>query len=107
MTDVVPALQLYLDQRAALGMRRYGVPLQTDNGRDPTADRFAEFVDFLLYWAQEILEDRGRLPPGDQAEGDKDARYVVAFMHCRTHGMDTCACPDEDLAPLYRREEPA
>ena len=38
--------------RRDLGIRRYGAPLQYDNGRDPTRDAYEEALDLLAYLTQ-------------------------------------------------------
>lgn len=61
-TPVVDQLQDYLDARKALGIERYGVPLQAHNGRDALVDAFEEAVDLCVYLGQVLIERDGALP---------------------------------------------
>lgn len=58
---VVDSLVAFLDERAALGERKYGTKLQPHNGRDALKDAFEEAVDLVMYLAQAIIERDGRL----------------------------------------------
>lgn len=59
---VVDQLHAYLDQRRALGVRRYGVSLQAGNGRDALVDALEEAIDLVQYLAQAVIERDGKLP---------------------------------------------
>lgn len=54
--DVFPAVIADLEARLALGMKRYGQPLQTHNGRDALRDAYEEALDLCVYLKQAILE---------------------------------------------------
>lgn len=41
------------------GRRKYGTPLQPNNGRDPLVDAYQEALDLVVYLRQEIHERRG------------------------------------------------
>lgn len=41
-------------ERAQFGLRKYGTPLQVDNGRDPLCDALEELIDACAYLCQEI-----------------------------------------------------
>ena len=47
-----------LSVRAAAGVRKYGVPLRTFNGRDAREDARQELLDALMYLAQAELEGK-------------------------------------------------
>ncbi len=46
--------------RDAEGRRKYGVPLQPHNGRDPLVDLYQELLDAVVYARQAIYERDGR-----------------------------------------------
>ena len=46
-------------ERAAMGVRKYGTHLQTDNGRDALWDAYQEALDLSMYLRQAILERDG------------------------------------------------
>lgn len=46
--------------RDAEGRRKYGVPLQPFNGRDPLIDAYQEALDLCVYLRQAIYERDGR-----------------------------------------------
>jgi len=46
--------------RDAEGRRKYGVPLQPHNGRDPLVDAYQEALDQAVYLRQAIYERDGR-----------------------------------------------
>jgi len=43
-------------ERAAMGVIKHGMPLQTHNGRDALWDAYQEAMDLCMYLRQEILE---------------------------------------------------
>ena len=43
-------------ERAAAGVIKHGMPLQTDNGRDALWDAYQEALDLCVYLRQAILE---------------------------------------------------
>ena len=45
-----------LDRRIELGIKRYGRPLETNNGRDALVDLYEELLDAVHYIKQLILE---------------------------------------------------
>ena len=45
-----------LDHRIELGIKRYGRPLETNNGRDALVDLYEELLDAVHYIKQLILE---------------------------------------------------
>ena len=48
-----------MEGRRELGIARYGVPLQANNGRDGLLDAYQEALDLCVYLRQEIEERRG------------------------------------------------
>lgn len=51
----------HIKERKAFGLRKYGTPLQVDNGRDPLADALEEILDVAVYLIQEMeLRQRQR-----------------------------------------------
>lgn len=55
--------------RDAEGRRKYGTPLQADNGRDALVDAYQEALDLVVYLRQEIAQRR--------AEREKIAAWLV------------------------------
>jgi hypothetical protein len=49
-----------LKDRAEAGKKKYGVYLQTHNGRDALWDAYQEALDLVMYLRQRILEDESR-----------------------------------------------
>lgn len=45
-----------LIERRDFGLRKYGVPLQAGNGRNPLADLYAELLDAACYAKQAMIE---------------------------------------------------
>ena len=45
-----------MEQRRAVGIERYGVPLQAHNGRDALVDAYQEALDLCCYLRQAIEE---------------------------------------------------
>lgn len=56
--EFMGSLQIAADlrARAEMGMRRYGTPLMTHNGRDAVMDCYQECLDALMYITQAKLE---------------------------------------------------
>lgn len=51
-----------LKQRMDFGLKKYGRPLETHNGRDPLRDMWEEMLDMVSYFTQYILERGVELP---------------------------------------------
>ncbi len=49
-------------QRMEFGLKKYGRPLETDNGRDPLLDMWEEMMDMISYFTQYVLEQGTKLP---------------------------------------------
>lgn len=59
---VITQLHTYFERRAAMGVQKYGTPLQAHNGRDGLVDLFEELIDAVQYCAQVLIERDGKLP---------------------------------------------
>ena len=57
--NVIDYVLADMAERAAAGVRKYGMPLQTDNGRDALWDAYQEAMDLCMYLRQAILERDG------------------------------------------------
>jgi hypothetical protein len=51
-----------LKQRMQFGLKKYGRPLETNNGRDPLLDMWEEMLDMVSYFTQFVLEQGVKLP---------------------------------------------
>lgn len=60
---VLEYLSQALRDRLALGVRKYGLPLQSGNGRDALADATDEVLDALVYLHQMELEGEPGMRP--------------------------------------------
>lgn len=58
--DVTRLVVNDLIARQADGVRKYGCPLMSFNGRDPLVDAYLESLDQTLYLRQEIAERQAR-----------------------------------------------
>lgn len=45
-----------LEERMEMGIDKYGMPLQPENGRDPLVDAYQEIMDLVLYLRQMLYE---------------------------------------------------
>lgn len=59
-TDICPDLFESLEARAKVGQEKYGVMLQTHNGRNAMADSYQEGLDLVMYLRQADLEGHPR-----------------------------------------------
>lgn len=46
-----------LHRRKVFGIKKYGVPLQANNGRDALQDAYEEALDLCCYLKQKLLEE--------------------------------------------------
>lgn len=53
---VTEAVIADLKERTALGIRTYGMPLETFNGRDALLDAYHEALDLCQYLKQALME---------------------------------------------------
>ena len=66
-------LKAMIDERTAIGIRKYGEPLHSYNGRDATRDALEEALDLSQYLAQMVIEaERGKARP------ETDRKLVTA-----------------------------
>ena len=49
-----------IKDRIDMGEKKYGMKLQTFNGRDPLWDAYQEAIDLVMYLRQEIEERKSR-----------------------------------------------
>lgn len=49
-----------IQERSDTGLRKYGVRLQTNNGRDALWDSYQEAIDLVMYLRQALLEQEGK-----------------------------------------------
>ena len=68
-------------ERAAMGVIKHGMPLQTHNGRDALWDAYQEVLDLSMYLRQAILE-RDAVPETFRVEVINNRRFVM-FRHTR------------------------
>jgi len=54
---VLPELIQDLQARAEVGIKKYGTPLETDNGRDPLMDFYQEYLDGAMYLKQHMMKN--------------------------------------------------
>jgi len=54
--NVLPEVIKDLQDREVVGIKRYGTPLQTENGRDALMDAYQEALDLVMYLKQVLLE---------------------------------------------------
>ena len=56
--NVQACVRADLEDREAMGIRKYGTPLQPGNGRDALQDAYEEALDLACYLKQALLERR-------------------------------------------------
>jgi len=54
--DVLPEIIKDLENRSAVGTKKYGTILQTHNGRNSLMDAYQEALDLCMYLKQALLE---------------------------------------------------
>lgn len=57
--DIWPLVVRDMVLRDQVGKKRYGTPLQANNGRDPLMDAYQEALDLCAYLRQAIYERSG------------------------------------------------
>jgi hypothetical protein len=92
-----------VQERRAYGVRKYGRPLETHNGRDALTDAWEEALDLVTYLTQMRLER------GDELPGAADAPLSPYYEHpsCgfHWHGRDGMDIPIRDGEPVCPRCE--
>lgn len=88
--NVSEAVKRDLDERIALGIKRYGKPLQTFNGRDALLDAYQEALDLVHYLKQAIME--------------RDARRGDGLCYCVDAGcmLNHCYCNDGQVCAAHK-----
>lgn len=87
-----------LKRRMAFGLKKYGRPLETHNGRDPLIDMWEEMLDMVSYWTQYILEQGVELPGLEQftkkpePDGPAPARGPRADLFILDEAVIPAAC---------------
>ncbi|MFE0490152.1 hypothetical protein [Streptomyces griseoaurantiacus] len=81
--NVQDALIAHIRQRKALGVQRYGRPLQTFNGRDAVRDLLEELLDGATYAMQVQLEIAARQDRVDRALAEHQADLLGNCYACR------------------------
>lgn len=91
-----------LRARLALGVRRYGQPLQPFNGRSALRDLYEEILDAAVYTRQAIYEvEGGGLRPVRPVADHRDLRL---YLHeCRSTSWWPAGGPKNDECPSCRR----
>ena len=64
--NVVPEVMKDMTERMIMGIKSYGVPLQTFNGRSPLQDLYEELLDAACYIKQAIMESERLTKPSNQ-----------------------------------------
>ena len=54
--DIPPLVIADIQARRDFGIKKYGTPLQSHNGRDPLVDAYQEALDLCMYLRQAIEE---------------------------------------------------
>lgn len=77
--QAVMRLSSLILQRTHQGVKTYGTPLQTFNGRDALQDCLEEIIDALLYLIQAMMEREAQGESWDEAlmnlRDDEDERF--------------------------------
>lgn len=55
---VVNQVMYDLHKRKVFGIKKYGTPLQPNNGRDALQDAYEEALDLVQYLKQRLMEER-------------------------------------------------
>jgi hypothetical protein len=70
--EVLPRVIADLKKRSDFGERKYGTKLKTFNGRRTIIDWYQESLDAVMYGAQAVMEEEGRMSARElQAENTR------------------------------------
>jgi hypothetical protein len=104
-----------LKQRMEFGLKKYGTPLETHNGRQPLIDMWEEMLDMVSYWTQFILEQGVELPglekftkkEPEPSAGPKGPRGPRVDLHILDEAVpETCGrCSHEPHVPAGCRAD--
>lgn len=83
--DVQQALIRAIQERRQHGIRKYGQPLMTEDGRDTLRDAWEEALDLCSYLTKALLQRDGRLPidpeqPPVVREGTEDYNDLQTWL---------------------------
>ena len=86
---IVDLVMMDILARKVAGVKKYGTPLQANNGRDALQDAYEEALDLAIYLRQAIEERRG-------CKNDKpDPELIVKSLYCRPSKAGYCTDPEE------------
>jgi hypothetical protein len=91
-----------LKQRMAFGLKKYGRPLETDNGRDPLRDMWEEMLDMVSYFTQYVLEQGTVLPGLEQFTRNPEPGRALSEGSGPAAGALAGAIPE--ICPMCRHE---
>jgi hypothetical protein len=106
-----------LKQRMEFGLKKYGTPLETHNGRNALVDMFEEMLDMVSYWAQFMLEQGVELPglekftkkapePSAEPKGPRGPRADLHILDEAAFIPATCGmCPHGPHIPAGCRAD--
>jgi hypothetical protein len=57
VNEISPLLIRDMEEKAARGAKKYGLPLESFNGRDAVKDAYQEVLDLAMYLRQTVEED--------------------------------------------------
>ena len=55
--EISPLLLKDMEEKASRGAKKYGLPLESHNGRDAVKDAYQEVLDLAMYLRQTVEED--------------------------------------------------
>lgn len=118
VTEVQQALINAIAARRELGIRKYGQPVMTHNGRNPLRDAWEEVIDLAVYLTQMMLEageelELPEVPATWKAKDSLDAAMTYS-QHAYGPGKDPNKRyaayhdhkPDEACSPNCRYARP-
>lgn len=87
-----------MQQRHAMGIEKYGTPLQAMNGRDSLVDAYQEVLDLAVYLRQQIEERDERM---------FECFKIAYLLHCEVISGKSQCSPDiqERLHLLFGRTD--
>ena len=87
--------------RKAMGLKKYGTPLQPFNGRNPLEDLYDELHDAVQYCKQKLIEECSGTEQGDRDEQDRDCMNCGMCSWCIQRTMEVAH--ESDLAALKQQ----
>lgn len=97
--EVLPEVMKDLEARIQIGIKKYGEPLTTHNGRDSLLDAYQEALDLSVYLKQAILErSPGAHPEADHGnDKNKDAGFPTEALGNDCEGAASSAPTPENI----------